>query len=77
MDCVFSPTATVCFLLLRLCAFSYRIATTWFAELGEIVDCATSLLAVGGRTCVLDSSIFLIREICATVWDDLSIRCSQ
>ena len=62
------------FLLLQLCVFSYCVATAWFTELGETMDCVASLLAIDGRTCVLDSSIFLIHEMCAIICDDVSIR---
>ena len=49
------------------------VATAWFAELWEIVDCAASLPMVGGRIGTLDLGIFLIRKMCATVSDDVSI----
>ena len=55
------------------CAFSYYVAIVWFARLENIVDVVTLLHAFSGGTCVIDSSIFFIRKMCATVSDDVSI----
>ena len=41
--------------------------SVWFTKLGEVMDCAALLLTIGGRICTIDSSNFLIHEMCATV----------
>ena len=73
---VFPPLSTVFFFSCDYFSSSC-VVISWFTELGEIVDCVALLPTTGGRVGMLDPGIFLIREMCATVWDDVSIRRSR
>ena len=80
-DCGFSYFDSVfsyfdCFSSSFDCFSSCSVVISWLTELGETMDCAASLPTTGGRVDILDPGIFLIREMCATVWDDVSILCS-